>query len=282
MRIARLLVAVFVLNALTGLHSAAQKSPDLENGFKNYGSYDSSHLDTVNLMNGNLMLHAPLLPNYPQRGKLGLQPILAFNSKTWQVICADTNIGPMCGWFKGGTGVALQRPMDLGIQRTIDNFFTGTQVLVTAQGYSLTSADGATHQLVPTVITNGVPLEFETADTTGYHVVMSVLDSNGVPTTATITDRHGNRYVAVFDASGDCGALPFNPPLPWAGSSPNMGGGYAPMIDDTPRGDQFCPQIAGVPTITDSNGNVMQTYDPANNTYPGSDTQNSRAVAADG
>ena len=154
MKLARILVVTFLLNGLAGLHSAAQKAPDLENGFKSYGSYDSSHLDTVNLMNGNLMLHAPLLPNYPQRGKLGLQPILAFNSKTWQVICADTNLGPMCGWFKGGTGVALQRPMDLGIQRTIDNFFTGTQVLVTAQGYSLTSADGATHQLVPTVISH--------------------------------------------------------------------------------------------------------------------------------
>src|SRR5437899_13055627 len=129
MRVARMVVVMFVLNTLIGLNSAAQKSPDLENGFKNYGSYDSSHLDTVNLMNGNLMLHAPLLPNYPQRGKLGLQPILAFNSKTWQVICGNTpdnNIS--CGWFKGGTGVALQRPTDLSIQRTIDTFFSGTNI----------------------------------------------------------------------------------------------------------------------------------------------------------
>jgi hypothetical protein len=43
-------------------------SPNLEDGFKNYGSYDSSHLDRVNLMNGNLMLHVPVLPAYPQRG----------------------------------------------------------------------------------------------------------------------------------------------------------------------------------------------------------------------
>ena len=28
----------------------------------------AAKLDTVNLLNGNLMLHAPLLPNYPQRG----------------------------------------------------------------------------------------------------------------------------------------------------------------------------------------------------------------------
>jgi len=28
----------------------AQAAPNLENGFKNYGSYDGSHLDTVNVM----------------------------------------------------------------------------------------------------------------------------------------------------------------------------------------------------------------------------------------
>ena len=251
-----------------------QKAPDLENGFKNYGSYDGSHLDTVNLMNGNLMLHAPLLPNYPQRGSLSLQPMLTFNSKTWQVICASTqdNNGTTCGWFKGGTGVTLQRPMDVGIQRTILNSYTGTQLMVTAQGYSLTSADGSSHQLMPTVVTNGVYMEFESIDTTGFHVVMSGADGNGIPTTATIMDRHGNRYVAVFDPSGACGKLPTNPPLPWAGASPNMGGGYAPMTDDTPTGDQFCPQMAGAPAITDSNGNVIQTYDPANNASAGSDT----------
>jgi hypothetical protein len=54
----------------------AQVAPNLENGFKNYGSYDGSRLDTVNLMNGNLMLHAPLLPGIPQRGAASLQETL--------------------------------------------------------------------------------------------------------------------------------------------------------------------------------------------------------------
>src|ERR1051326_1587283 len=206
--------AVLLIIAILSLAASAvaQKAPDLENGFKNYGSYDGSHLDTVNLMNGNLLLHAPLLPSYRQRGNLSLQPILAFNSKTWQVICGTMPAGGdvVCGWYKGGTGVILQRPMDVGIQRTIYNFYTGTQVQVSAQGYSLTSADGSTHQLMPTVVINGVYTELESIDTTGYHVVMSGSDSNGIPTTATITDRHGNRFVAVFDPSGSCGALPYN------------------------------------------------------------------------
>src|SRR5262249_24915784 len=99
MKAARLAMVVALI-VMGSASLTAQKPPDLENGFKNYGSYDGSHLDTVNLQNGNLMSHAPLLPNYPQRGALSLQPLLTFNSKTWQVICASTpdNNGTTCGW----------------------------------------------------------------------------------------------------------------------------------------------------------------------------------------
>ena len=263
--------AILFLLVNTGLFG--QKAPDLENGFKNYGSYDSSHLDTVNLQNGNLMLHAPLLPNYPQRGSLGMQPMLSFNSKTWQVICVDMpGNSIMCGWFHGGTGVSLQRPTDLGVQRTVDIFNSGTQVMYSASGYSLTGPDGAMHQLFPTVTVSGINTEYESLDTSGYHLSLSGSDGSGVPNTATVTDRHGNQFVAIFDPPASCGPLPQTPPLPWAGASPNMGGGYAPMVDDTPRGDQYCPQLAGAQRVTDSNGNVINIFDPANYANPGSDT----------
>src|SRR6478672_2663471 len=272
-RLLQLLAIIFVIIFASSTLLLAQTAPDLENGFKHYGSYDGSHLDTVNLQNGNLMLHAPLLPNYPQRGNLNLQDILAFTSKTWQVICVDVQEVQECGWFHGGTGVTLQRPFDLGVQRTIDAILTPGSTSYSAAGYSLTSADGAMHQLVATLRdANGVPLEYESIDTTGYHVVLSGSDGSGVANTATVTDRHGNQFVAVFDAPGNCGALPHNVPLPWAGASPNMGGGYGPMVDDDPSGDQFCPQTAGAQRITDSNGNVMNVFDPANTLYLGSDT----------
>jgi hypothetical protein len=61
----------------------AQTAPNLENGWKPYGSYDGTHLDTVNLMNGNLMLHAPLIPDTPQRGSLKYSNILYATSKDW-------------------------------------------------------------------------------------------------------------------------------------------------------------------------------------------------------
>ena len=158
-------LAVFILLFVMRLSLPAQKAPDLENGFKNYGSYDANHLDTVNVQNGNLIVHAPLLPNYPQRGALSLQPLLTFNSKTWQLICGAMPSGEtVCGWFKGGTGITLQRPMDVGMQRTIHNVWTGTQMLVSAQGYSLTSADGASHQeFFPSAMTSMPGTEQPTA-----------------------------------------------------------------------------------------------------------------------
>src|SRR5690349_8063542 len=170
MKAARLAVVVaIILGSAAWLH--AQTAPNLENGFKNYGSYDGSHLDTVNLMNGNLMLHAPLLPGYPQRGKFSLRDILSFNAKTWQVVCIDktfdTGTVTECGWYPGANGVALQRSVDLAMQRTIDVFSSGTTTLYTASGYSLTTADAAMHQLYATATVNGVNTEFETVDNTG-------------------------------------------------------------------------------------------------------------------
>jgi RHS repeat-associated protein len=256
-------VAVALVLACASISAMAQTQPNLENGFKHWGSYDSSRVDTVNLQNGGLILHAPLTGSYPQRGKFGLQDVLLFNSKTWQVLCKDTEVsGTLCGWYKGGTGAVLQRSIDLNVQRTIDVYYSGTGTSYSASGYSLTSADGAAHQLVPTVVANGINMEYESLDTSGYHLVLSGSDGSGVPNTATVTDRNGNQYVAVFDLPRSCGALPYNPPLPYAGRSPNGGGGYAPMVDDTPRGDQYCPQIANVQQAIDSNGNVMGLYDP--------------------
>src|SRR5256885_658771 len=116
MKTARLAVVV-ALVVMGSASLTAQTAPDLENGFKNFGSYDGSHLDTVNLMNGNLMLHAPLLPGYPQRGKFSLHDILSFSAKTWQVVCIDkafdTGTVTECGWYPGANGVALQRSVDL-------------------------------------------------------------------------------------------------------------------------------------------------------------------------
>src|SRR5258707_13843707 len=106
MRHARLLLlAAFITGTSNFLFS--QSGPNLENGWKPFGSYDGSHLDTVNVMNGNLMLHAPLIPDPPQRGSLKLSHTLFVSSKDWQVICIPNSQGTRCSWQKGSSGVTI-------------------------------------------------------------------------------------------------------------------------------------------------------------------------------
>src|SRR5258708_29337388 len=59
-----------ILAGIPSLLLLAQSPPNLENGFKPYGSYDGGRIDTVNLMNGNLILHIRAPFHYGQRGTL--------------------------------------------------------------------------------------------------------------------------------------------------------------------------------------------------------------------
>ena len=62
----------------------AQSEPNLEIGFKPYGSFRGTGIDSLGLMNGNLALHIPYPYHYPQRGgRLDDQFFSVMNSKTW-------------------------------------------------------------------------------------------------------------------------------------------------------------------------------------------------------
>src|SRR5207302_3992480 len=77
-----LLLAAFGFSAL----AFAQTNPNLEVGFKPYGSYHGSEMDTVGLMAGNLTHHLRYPYHYPQRGAgLDDQFFLVMNSKSWTV-----------------------------------------------------------------------------------------------------------------------------------------------------------------------------------------------------
>src|ERR1700686_1126053 len=102
MKLSKLSLVVLAIILAGSISVVAQTAPNFENGFKPWGSYDGSHLDTVNLMNGNVMLHAPVVPNIPQRGALGLSNTLYASSKDWQVVCVPNSGGQRCDWEKGG------------------------------------------------------------------------------------------------------------------------------------------------------------------------------------
>jgi hypothetical protein len=80
----QLFVISFVF--VNALH--AQTVPDVENGFKDFGSYDHSSLDSVDLKSGNLMVHIPMPWTYPQRGgSIAPRNLLTVSSKSWTTSC---------------------------------------------------------------------------------------------------------------------------------------------------------------------------------------------------
>jgi hypothetical protein len=60
---------------------SAQETFDIQRGLTPYGSFKGGDLDSVNMVNGNLSLHIPIL-SYPQRGKsLRLNYNIYYNDK---------------------------------------------------------------------------------------------------------------------------------------------------------------------------------------------------------
>ncbi|HSM87367.1 MAG TPA: hypothetical protein VLT16_14520, partial [Candidatus Limnocylindrales bacterium] len=258
----KFLVAVVVFASICIVAASAQQAPNLENGFKDYGSYDGGHLDTVNLMNGNLMLHVPLLPVYAQRGSFAPQYSLYMTSKGWQTQCkpmSTSSTGEVCWWQTSGAGVMVISGEGLLIQRTLLRSFSGTgQTLYNMQNYTVTGPDASVHRFMAVpgapLAPTGDPTVYESMDASGYHIVISNPDLNGVMSGVTVTDRQGRQYTGAFDTdystTTGCGR-------PGIVGIPQVGN-YAPVTDDVPFGDQYCPQWAPAQQVTDSNGNQMQ------------------------
>src|SRR5689334_13580247 len=84
----------------------AQTNPNVETGFKPYGSYDDTGFDSISLTNFNLVLHIPIF-NYPQRGNVSSQLELMYNNKGWfvQPNCTTQTCSPI--WSFNGAPVRL-------------------------------------------------------------------------------------------------------------------------------------------------------------------------------
>src|SRR6185312_1706966 len=133
------------------------------------------------------------------------------------------------------------------------------QVFYKAYAYSIEDTSGATHQMFGTgsLDSTGESTKFDAIDTSGYHLEMSNPDTYGVMTTATITDRQGSQYITSSWFGGTDTGPSFCPQLPGNHLPPGRlaGGLVEPMVDDTPMGQQDCPQSAYAEQVTDRNGN---------------------------
>ena len=247
------LVTVLGLSAVVPAHGQVQ--PNVENGFKSYGSYDSSKIDTVNLANGGLTLHIPLPMAYPQRGgTLTPSYFLVSTSKAWQVqlyippgeeAVSYWNYGPQAntgaGEVAGPLGPYLTSTLPLTFMRTWEGQTDNNGFLMAFDSsYRIRGWDNAVHEL--TDLSGGKRTAFESTDTSGYLVVPSNPDSTwGTFNSITITDRKGNVYQGSMRSdTGTC--------------TRTTGGGVGGITTI------ICQQVASINTITDANGNV---YDQA-------------------
>jgi RHS repeat-associated protein len=260
------LVVVLAIIVVGSISAMAQQPPNLENGFKPYGSYEGSSLDSVGVMNGLVMLHAPIIPDYVQRGKLTSSDLLFGTSKAWQARCTTpSNSGPVCSWSSGGTGVWFERSMGMTVHRTYSFSNNGGTVTMQANGYTVTGPDQSVHQMYPipgTEDINGDATQYESVDTTGFHLAVSNPDANNIQTSFTVVDRQGHQYAGVFGAYTGC---------PHNVAGPYSAWGRQSVVDDAPIGDRYCSQTGFAQQVTDSNGNQVSFRTPLNPT-PGTDT----------
>lgn len=146
MKFLTLLFSAFFLFAASA-YCQNNDDPTMDVGFKPYGSYNGGDIDSVNLSNGFLNLHIPII-EYPQRGALSYSAQVIYNNhKGWSVFpdCINENTcHPIWQWKGSGVTVDTRSP----------DFFTagpgpyvkGSKFIV----YTGVTADGSSHQMAIT------------------------------------------------------------------------------------------------------------------------------------
>lgn len=128
-------------------------------------------LDSMNLENGNPVLHIPLI-DFPQRGRLSFSYSLYHNGKnvSLQRLCLPPDLNNSSGY-----SVKLVSDQYMGVTSRTYQITPTSQITL----YYAAAADGTQHLLEPA---NGA---YESIDATGI---------NGNPTTFQLIDRSGIRY----------------------------------------------------------------------------------------
>jgi len=211
MRKISLLVSLILVAVSAGM---CQQDPSTGGGFKPYGSFEGSDMDSVNLENGNVMLHIPIA-SYPQRGgQLKFSISARMSNIAWAIQTTTNPLNPNIvseHWY-----LPLQ---SAGVHVVFDGVPSGTELMDQSNltwngidGIQIQSPDGTSHFLEPasTAAATSGPGDWRAMDATGYLVHLSTgtgdttygLSSNGIRTTYTtsgtvIQDPNGNQMSCV-------------------------------------------------------------------------------------
>src|SRR5260370_4411410 len=220
-RLAVLKLLGAVLLTLTAAPLSWGQMPDIpDKGFRPFGSYQLSDIDSVNLLNGNLTLHIPIV-SYPQRGEVPpLSLSLRYNNPRWSVkfrYAGKTTFGEdvwFSLWGDDGAGLEIVRDHTYSLAGYVYNLY---QIDPGPGSYALHVVDSmGAHHIVED--TSGNPSQgntMESMDGTGLKVLNAsvVVDGNGVRHLGegyqvdhpTPSSNAGNEDRAAYDIASDNG-----------------------------------------------------------------------------
>ncbi len=228
------LLVVAIIIVAGAISAQSQIQPNLENGYKPYGSYQGTELDTTNLMNGNLTLHIPMPFHYPQRGgKLDVEYFMLSNAKAWTAILNQAQ--NVYQWTPtGDANPAFTNNFNIEVHRTHILITGGSGNSEGVSDYFVKTPDHSTH-----LLTAGNSMR--TKDATGWHFQIQDTQNN-IPQIGILTDSNGNQFYI-------------------NGFSGNMG---QPVCENNTAGSTCTYQwdeSGGTGSITDVNGNVFAQTD---------------------
>lgn len=241
-----LLLSVFLVG-----YALSQSGPNLETGFKPYGSYAGTGMDTVDLMNGNVTFQIPFPAEYPERGTvLQEKMVQILHAKGWQVVPNSTST--TSNWKPKRELMGSTDNLHAAHIRTLEQFTAAGQTFQTVSHNAVVTWDGSTHNLMD--VSNGQQLAFEAADGSGWHISLSNPNQYGIPQTGVMTDRNGTQYT-IPGYGALCSDTSSGPSFP--------AGGYAPLLyinspGGLPDSSSFnCPTSGLVVSAVDANGNIF-------------------------
>lgn len=195
-----LFASAFLLMSLVG-SGKSQTSPGMETGLKPFQSYLGGQIDSVNLGNGNLTLHIPLI-SYPQRGKLQLAFFVRYNNKAFVAKTVLVGGQDITRWEWAGSGVDIGRVQTVASRdRTTRQLDPYGNTVATHLCYLL-SDDGSTHQISSGGMTPCGSGSGRSLDASGYlRTGSTVRSDDGISwTSGNATDSNGNQVLTT--ASG--------------------------------------------------------------------------------
>jgi hypothetical protein len=190
--------------------SAQAQISEFDQGFRPFGSYNLSEIDSVNLSNGRLLVDIPIL-SYPQRGALTLTFSLRYTlANPWYVYEWSTGNPPQLHrqWRTTGTGIGISiawdgnysaAPLSSG---TPSSYFRDPSGALHTTGYvgvypaasTLESNDGTGFQM------KAVNGSYVLTDSHGIQRSSTATGSSsqGYTNTLTATDPNGNHISYVW------------------------------------------------------------------------------------